>query len=137
MTITITEEERKNFRNVPLKNLGHYFKIPNWDIKPNEELYDELMQIQNKSVKTIMKLLIDYFNAYDNWFNFLQKRKKNKKEPINDYAMSIEEQEKLEILIVKIKESKIILQEKFDELQVSNFNKNIFGEDILGIIKNE
>ena len=136
MKIFISESDRQNARKTALMNIANFFNIPNWDNKTNNELINELGNLKNKSAIDIIKLMKEYFKAYDEWFLFYQKFKKIEQKSKKEYILNDKEQLELSGLIEKREVTLNALQEKFDELQLSKFNRKTFGKNISGIIKN-
>ena len=134
MKIFISETDRQNARSVALKNLARFFEIKDWELKDNEKLFNELSFLKNKNSVAILKLLKEYFNAYDEWFKFYQKRKKIEDKTNKEYEFKAEEHSELGMLIKKREETLNALQEAFDELQIKDFNRKNFGSELSGII---
>jgi hypothetical protein len=133
MKIFITETDRQNARSVALRNLARFFGVDNWEIKNNKELLDDLSTLRERTATGIMKLLREYFDAYDNWFKFYEEKKKVEEKTGIEYDLTDTERKKLNGLIQKRENSLNALQQKFDELQ-QRFNQEKFGSKISGII---
>jgi hypothetical protein len=128
--IFISERDRENAFRIALKNLGQFFKIENWEYDDNQTLYNKLKELNDP----IVKLLQNYFKAYNEWFKFYEKIKEI--ETIKGQAYNLSENEKAELAeLIKARQNTLdALQEKFDELQLKRFN-NIHGlGNIDGII---
>jgi hypothetical protein len=134
MKIFISEADRESARRIALKNIARYFNISDWESKTNDKLLEDISTLENKSAIIIVKLLNEYFKAYDEWFAFYQQRKKVEKDTEKEYILNSDEQKELGELIYKRQSALDSLQEKFDELQLSKFNSKTFGNDISGLI---
>jgi len=134
MKIFISETHRQNARRIALQNIARFFKISEWEFKSNEELLEDLSSLKNKDTISIIKLLKKYFEAYDAWFSFYQKRKKLEEETGEEYRLKVKEHLQLDKLILDRENTLNALQQKFDELQLSEFNRKNFGTDISGIV---
>jgi hypothetical protein len=136
MKIFISEADRQSARRIAIKNIARFFNLPDWESKPNEELYNDIAVLTDKSAVSLFKLLKEYFEAYDKWFTFYQRRKKLGNETWTEYDLSSKEQKELHELINKRQSTLNALQEKFDELQLSKFHQQTFGNGISGIVNN-
>lgn len=134
MKIFISETDRQNAKRVALKNLARFFGIPNWENSENDELLNDLSAINTETSTSVIALLNTYFNAYDDWFNFYDEKRKIEQQSENEYELNENEQQVLGNLIKRRENSLQALQERFDELQVQKFNRKYFGGDINGII---
>ena len=130
MNISISESDRASAKRIALKNLARFFKIPDWEIKDNVELFDDIKNITDPNAQVINNLLDKYFEAYDKWYNFYQAKKKNSAGSGIDYELNEFELNELGILIHSREESLDNLQLKFDELQDSQVSIQMFGTDI-------
>ena len=134
MKIFISEIDRQNARAVALKNLARFFGIPDWEYKSNEDLKEDIQNLNGQDERGIVRLLNDYFSAYDEWFNFYQRRKAIERQREAEYELSNSEQDELQGLIDRREATLAALQNEFDRLQLQRFNRNQFGTDIPGII---
>ena len=132
MKIFISEIDRQNARSVALKNIARYFSIPDWEIKSNELLQQEVEKLVKPEAKSIVLLLKEYFTAYDEWFNFYQKIKAIETEQDIDYELNNTEQLELQKLIDNRESTLGKLQSEFDKIQLRKFNQGKFGTDITG-----
>ncbi len=137
MKIFISEADRQSARRIALKNIARFFNIPDWESKTNEDLQKDIFSLKDEPAIDIIKLLNEYFKAYDDWFSFYQIRKKTEQNTKKEYNLNEKEQLELVDLIKKREGTLNVLQEKFDELQLSNFNRKTFGKNISGIVKNK
>ena len=128
--VFISEKDRQNAFRVALINLARFFKIRSWEYKDNQILYNEIKTINNP----IVKLLQDYFAAYNKWFEFYMQIKKNEMEIGVGYDLSEKDRKKLSELIQKRQETLNALQVKFDELQFERFQQEHGLGNIDGII---
>lgn len=136
MKIFISEADRQSARRIAIKNIARFYNLPNWESKPTDELLTEISALKEKSAVAIFKRLNKYFEAYDEWFEFYQKRRKIETESGTEYNLNNIEQAELTGLINKRQSALEALQGKFDELQGSKFNVEHFGKDIPGVIVN-
>ena len=134
MKIFISEADRQSARRIAIKNIARFFNLPDWEIKPNDDLLKDISKLSDKSAVAVFKLIDDYFKAYDEWFMFYQNRKKREDNNSTEYILNSKEQKELDELINKRQGALNALQEKFDELQLSKFNKQTFGNDISGTV---
>ena len=137
MKIFISEADRQSARRIAIKNIARIYGLSDWESKPNEELLNEIYSLTEQSAINISALLKNYFKAYDNWFAFYQQRRKIETESGTEYNLNDNEQIELADLIMKRQTALDTLQEKFDELQLSKFNSQTFGNDISGIINKQ
>ncbi len=135
MKIFISESDRQSARRIALKNIARFFNIKNWETKTNEELHNELNSLKDKSAIQIICLLKEYFTAYDKWFEFYQKQKMIEEQKGEEINLNNVEQKELNDLINKREDTLNALQEEFEELQLSDYNRKTFGNDILGTLK--
>jgi hypothetical protein len=134
MKIFITETDRQNARSVALRNLARFFDIENWELKKPDELLKELSSLNTEPALSLIKLLNTYFDAYNEWYEFYDQKKKVEQQTGEEYNLNTREILQLEKLIRNREDSLNALQQKFDELQVQKFNRDNFGSDIIGII---
>ena len=137
MKIFISEADRQSAQRIAIKNIARFFNLKDWEFKPNEELINDLSVLPDKAAVAIFKLLKEYFKAYDEWFTFYQQPKKIENENLTEYNLNSKEQKELDELINKRQSALNALQGKFDELQLSKFNKQTFGNDISGVVYNQ
>jgi|GEM_PF-3947832 hypothetical protein len=137
MKIFISEADRQSARRIALKNIARFFDISDWESKTNEDLQRDIYSLTDISALEIIKLLKEYFKAYDEWFLFYQERKKNEEKQGEEYYLTSKEKLELGKLINKREKSLNALQLKFNELQLLKFNRKTFGDDISGIIKDK
>ena len=131
MKIFISEEHRQNARSVALRNIAKFFEIPDWDLKNNDQLYNDISSLTTiKNAVIIFNLLKDYFKAYDDWFDFYQVLKKQEQKANKEIFLNDKQKIQLSGLVEKREVALNTLQEKFDELQLTNFNKKTFGRNI-------
>jgi hypothetical protein len=133
MKIFISEIDRLNAKNVALKNISRYFDIPDWEFKTNEDLKQALDNLHTSDADNINKLLNDYFEAYDKWFDFYQRIRVLKSD--SEYELNTLELQELQDLINKREQTLTTLQNEFDNLQLQKFNIDRFGKEISGIAK--
>ncbi len=132
MNIFISENDRQNARSVALKNIARFFNINNWEYKSNDELKIDLESLRNDNAIEIVKLLNEYFFAYDEWFKFYQTRKSEEVNENNDNELTHAEKEQLRQLIERRESTLTNLQNEFDRLQLIAFNRSRFGADLTG-----
>lgn len=137
MKIFISEIDRQNARSVALKNIARFFGIADWEIKPNDELKEEIDALDNTNAVKIIQLLQNYFNAYDEWFNFYQGKKVIEQQQEEEYILNPAEQIELQGLIENRERTLDELQREFDRLQLQRYNQEQFGADIDGIVNDE
>jgi hypothetical protein len=137
MNIFISEADRQSARRIAIKNIARFYNLSDWEVKPNDELLDEIYGLEENSAVVISELLKNYFSAYDEWFDFYQQRKKIETENGTEYIINSNEKKELGELINNRQNALDALQKKFDELQLSKFNSQTFGTDISGIIYNQ
>jgi hypothetical protein len=134
--IIISEIDKENAHTIAVKNIARFFNISDWKSKTNDQLLASLSSLKNKDAIIMLKLLINYLNAYDDWFSFYQNRKSLSKTKSLIYLTSAED-----IVLKNLTEQKVStlnnLQQAFDELQIKAFNRQNFGKDIQGIIFNK
>ena len=133
MKIFISEIDRLNAKNVALKNISRHFNVPNWEYKTNEELKEALNNLHSHDADKINKLLNNYFEAYDKWYNFYQRISTLKLD--SDYELDSLELQELQDLINNREQTLTTLQNEFDNLQLQKFNIDRFGKEISGITK--
>ncbi len=107
-------EKTINVKRTALERLANFFKIPNWNIKSNDEIMGELDSLTDHQAETIMMLLKNYFKAYDAWVEFYQNIKKEDKK----YFLTDKQQSDMQALIKKREVELNKLQEEFDQLQL-------------------
>lgn len=137
MKIFISEIDRQNARSVAIKNIARHFNIPDWEFESNDNLKNQIDNIDNPDAIAIIRLLNNYFTAYDNWYNFYQEKKAKETQQEEEYELNIEEQQELQELITRREATLAELQTEFDRLQLQRFNRNQFGADINGIINED
>lgn len=128
--VFISENDRQNAFRVALINLARFFNIPNWEYENNQVLYNKLKRVNNP----VVKLLQEYFIAYDKWFKFYAKIKKIEAETNQRHDLTDAEGMELAELINNRERSLNTLQIKFDELQFEKFKKSHGLENVDGII---
>ena len=134
MKIFISESDRQSAHGIALKNIARFFNIMDWETKTNDELLKDVSSLKDKSAITIVKLLKEYFTAYNEWFSFYQERQKIEEKKGEEYNLTSQESSELFKLIKKRESTLNALQQEFDELQLSKFNRDAFGKDIHGKI---
>lgn len=137
MKIFISEIDRQNARSVALKNIARFFGIDDWEFKSNDELKEEIDALVIPNASTIIQLLQNYFNAYDEWFNFYQDKKAIEQQQEEEYILNSTEQLELQGLIENRERTLAELQSEFDRLQLQRFNQEQLGSDINGIINED
>ncbi len=134
MKIFISEADRQSARRIAIKNIARFYNLTDWESMPNDELLNEIYALNEKSAVEISALLKNYFKAYDNWFAFYQERRKIETKSGTEYNLNSNEQIELGVLINQRQTALDALQLKFDELQLSKYDTQTFGNDISGIL---
>jgi len=138
MRIFISEADRQNARRIALINIARFFNISDWDTKSSDELFNDISALNNndESATNIIRLLNDYFTAYDKWFHFYEKHKIEEDKTGSEHAFSEQEQQELSELIQNRQNTLDALQQNFDDLQIRRFNREHFGNELSGITIN-
>lgn len=134
MKIFISEEDRQNAKRIALKNIAPFLSISDVDVKSNDTLLKEISSLQSDLAKKILPYLMDYFQAYDNWFQFYKEKKEIEKKDNKDYVLTPSDNKVLPELIFKRQVALEALQKQFDEIQIMVSNREAFGKDISGTI---
>jgi hypothetical protein len=127
--VFISENDRQNAFRIALINLARFFNIPNWEYLDNQTLYETLISLNN----TVVKLLKDYFKAYNAWFEFYVKIKKIESKSGTVHSLTTPEEEELSALIQNRESTLNALQKEFDKLQFEKFKIEHGLEDVGGI----
>jgi hypothetical protein len=134
MKVFISEQDRQNARRVALVNIAQFFGIKNIETKDNNTLFSELASLKLRESKIIFQLLSNYFLAYDKWFDFYQEIDQEQKNIKKEIELDLNQKSQLNVLIDNRETTLNQLQQYFDKLQFSRFNKNMFGKGLSGII---
>jgi hypothetical protein len=113
MRIFISENDRYNAFRAAILNVAKYHNITDSEFKTNEELYIKIYEIRSP----LQTVLDDYLEAYDNWFNFYQPKKKIEQESGKEYSLNNKEQTDLTELISAREEKLSILRNLYNNLQ--------------------
>ena len=128
--VFISESDRQNAFRIALTNIARFFNISNWELENNQALYNKIELLDYP----IVKLLQNYFKAYNNWFNFYEEIKKNENTTGQRHELTNEEKNKLAELISNRENTLNALQTEFDKLQFEKFKKDNGLENVNGII---
>lgn len=127
MKIFVSEIDRQNARAVALRNIARYFGIEGWEYKLNDRLKEEIENLENNEANRLSRFLLDYFRAYDDWFDFYQKKKAIEVDTGLEYELNDAEKEELAVLIDRRENTLEELQREFDRLQLQKFNRDNIG----------
>jgi uncharacterized protein involved in tolerance to divalent cations len=102
------------------------FGVEDWEIKTNEKLKEDIYSLDIPNALIIRKLLENYFNAYNDWFNFYQDKKAIEQKQEEEYILKTTEQLELNKLIENRERTLGELQREFDRLKLLKFNHDQF-----------
>ncbi len=122
MKIFISEIDRQSARSIALKNIARFFAITNWEFMTNDDLLKSISELRNPNKGTLVKLLENYFKAYDEWFDFYQKKKSIEKQRKEEYTLNLTDKNELQILIAKREGALGELEAEFNRLQNKDIN---------------
>ena len=131
MKVFISERDRQIAFRTAFSVLARFYNIPDWEYDDNQVLYNKLITVNDD---IIVRLLRDYINAYNRWFNFYMGIKEIETKTGSFHSFNDNEKQNLSVLINNREGALNALQNRFDELQLARFNKAHGLGNVDGII---